>query len=104
MNFPYKRPSGYRKDVRDEVWENAKGPDGNVRNPDGRVMDPEQPWDMGHKPGYEFGKHQENARDRGIGRKPFLDEHNNPQHFRPELLSYNHGHSGEDLTDRYLGP
>ena len=101
---PYRRPSGYRKGVRDEVWENAKGPDGNVRNPDGRVMDIDQPWDMGHKPGYEFRKHQESAGDRGIGRKQFLDEHNNPQHFRPEIPSYNRGHSGEDLTDRYLGP
>ena len=37
-------------------------------------------------------------------RKQFLDEYNNPNHYRPELPSYNRSHVGEDLTDLYLGP
>ncbi|WP_236686938.1 HNH/ENDO VII family nuclease, partial [Ornithinibacillus contaminans] len=100
----YSRPSGYRKGVRDEAWEKAKGADGEVRDPvNGKKMDKEEPWDMGHKPGYEFRKHQKSAQERGISRKQFLDEHNNPDHYRPELPSTNRSHKGEDLTDNYFG-
>jgi uncharacterized Zn-binding protein involved in type VI secretion len=101
----YSRPSGYRNGVRDQAWENAKGPDGNVRDPvTQRIMSKDEPWDMGHKEGYEFRKHQRSAAERGIDRKTFLDEHNNPQHYRPELPSSNRSHAGEDLTDTYFGP
>jgi RHS repeat-associated protein len=101
----YNRPSGYRKGVRDEVWENAKGPDGNVRDPlTGQVMNRNDPWDMGHKPGHEYRKHRESAEERGISRKEFLDEHNDPSHYRPELPSSNRSHRGEDMSDEYLGP
>nr|WP_304621398.1 HNH/ENDO VII family nuclease [Rummeliibacillus sp. SL167] len=100
----YSRPSGYRKGVRDEAWEKAKGADSEVRDPGtGKVMKKEEPWDMGHKPGYEFRKHQRSAQERGISRKEFLDEHNNPDHYRPELPSSNRSHKGEDLTDNYFG-
>ena len=67
-------------------------------------MNFDEPWDMGHKPGYEFWKHQKSAKERGISRKQFLDEHNNPEHYRPELPSSNRGHRGEDDSTRYLGP
>ncbi|HEX8499173.1 MAG TPA: GH-E family nuclease [Pyrinomonadaceae bacterium] len=101
----YSRPSGYRNGIRDRAWENAKGPDGNVRDPHtNRIMDKNEPWDMGHRPGYEFRKHQQSAAERGIDRKTFLDEHNNPSHYRPELPASNRSHVGEDLTDTYLGP
>lgn len=100
------RPSGYRKGVRDEVWEKAKDTDGNVRDPlTGKIMNKDEPWDMGHKPGYEFRKHLKSAMERGISRKEFLDEHNNPDpdHYYPELPSSNRSHKGEDLTDDYFG-
>ena len=72
----YSRPSHYRKGVREKVFEDAKGDDGIVRNPEtGQPIDPNKPWDMGHKPGYEFRKHQESARTRGITRQQFLDEY-----------------------------
>ena len=101
----YQRPSGYRKGVRDKVWEEAKGKDGIVKDPvTQKPMDPNKPWDMGHKPGYEYKKHQESARGRGISRKQFLNEHNEWEHYRPELPSSNRSHIGEDLTDIYLGP
>ena len=66
-------------------------------------MDKSEPWDMGHKPGFEFRKHKKSAEERGIPRKQFLDEHNNPDHYTPELPSSNRGHKGEDLTDNYFG-
>ncbi|WP_255387574.1 GH-E family nuclease, partial [Listeria sp. ILCC792] len=101
----YKRPSGYRKGVRDEVWNNAKSSDGIVRDPlTQQPLHVEEPWDMGHKPGYEFKKHQQSAADREIPRKQFLDEHNDPSHYRPELPSSNRGHAGEDVTNKYFGP
>ncbi|MGE7602400.1 T7SS effector LXG polymorphic toxin [Peribacillus sp. NPDC097675] len=100
----YNRPSGFRKGVRDEVWEKAKSTDGNVRDPlNDTIMNKDEPWDMGHKPGYEFRKHQQSAMERRITRKEFLDEHNNPDHYRPELPSTNRSHKGEDLTDDYFG-
>ena len=101
----FKRPSGYRKGVRDEVWNNATGSDGIVRDPlTQKPLNIEEPWDMGHKPGYEFKKHQQSAADREISRKQFLDEHNNPSHYRPELPSSNRGHAGEDVANKYFGP
>jgi predicted ribonuclease toxin of YeeF-YezG toxin-antitoxin module len=57
---------------------------------------------MGHKPGFEFRKHQRSAIERKISRKQFLDEHNNPDHYRPELPSSNRGHAGEDMSKDYF--
>ena len=103
-DISYDRPSGFRKGVRDKVWENAKNSDGNVIDPlTGNVMDKSEPWDMGHKPGFEFRKHQKSAEGRRITRKQFLDEHNKLDHYRPELPSSNRSHKGEDLTNDYLG-
>lgn len=103
----YKRPSNYRKGTRDKTWKEAKdnSPDGIVRDPKtGKPINPDEPWDMGHKPGYEFRKHRASAQERGISRKQFLDEHNDSSHYRPELPSSNRSHSCEDTTDLYLGP
>ena len=98
------RPSGFREGVRYEVWDNAKDQYGRVRDPvTGRYMSKDQPWDMGHKPGYEFRKHQESAAERGISREQFIDEYNNPDHYRPELPSSNRSHKGEDVTNSYFG-
>jgi predicted ribonuclease toxin of YeeF-YezG toxin-antitoxin module len=102
---PYRRPSGYRRGVRDLVWEMAKGKDGKVRDPlTKRVMRKSDPWDMGHKRGYEFRKHQASAAKRGISRKQFLDEHNVAKKYRPELPSSNRSHAGEDTSSKYRGP
>ncbi len=102
----YSRPKGFRKGVRDKVWDSAiESSTGRVRDPKtGRFMSKKKPWEMGHKPGYEFRKHKKSARSRGVSRKKFLDEHNDPSHYRPELPSSNHSHAAEDLTDTYLGP
>jgi len=104
LDKTYKRPSGYRKGVRDEVWKKAKDTDGNVRDPlTGTHMNKDEPWDMGHKPGYEFRKHQQSAMERDISRKRFLDEHNKTDHYYPGFPFSNRSHKGEDLTDDYFG-
>jgi hypothetical protein len=101
----YERPSGFRKGVRDSVWDSAKDIKGKVKDPlTGKTMDKNEAWDMGHKPGHEFRKHQQSAQDRNINRKQFLDEYNNPDSYRPELPSSNRSHAGEDVTDNYFGP
>ena len=101
----YKRPSGYRKGMRDKVWEIAKNDDGVVLDPlTNKVIDKSEAWDMGHKPGYEFWKHQQSAAERGISRKQFLDEYYNVDHFRPELPISNRSHKGEIGSNLYYGP
>ena len=103
----YDRPSDFRKGMRDQVWEQAisESNDGIVRDPNTQEpMESNKSWDMGHRPGYEFKKHQQSAMNRGIDRKQFLDEYNNPTHYRPEIPRFNRSHKGEDKTDTYYGP
>ena len=103
----YFQVEDFHKGVRDKTWEEAKAnsPDEIVRDPKtGKPINPNEPWNMGHKPGYEFRKHRASAQERGIDRKQFLDEHNDSSHYRPELPSSNRSHSCEDMTDQYLGP
>ncbi|REC98259.1 HNH/ENDO VII superfamily nuclease [Microbacterium sp. AG157] len=101
----YKRPSGYRKGVRDTVYEQNRGPDGHVRNPrDQSIIGPDDKWDMGHKPGFEFRHHAASAEERGIPRSQFLDEHNDPSHYRPELGKHNRDHQDELGREQYQGP
>ena len=97
----YKRPSGYRKGVKKKTWELAvsESQDGEVRSPSGKIIKETDNWHMGHKPGYEFKKHRESAERRGISRKKFLDEHNNPKHYRPELPKDNVSHKYEGPDD-----
>ncbi|WP_079268094.1 HNH/ENDO VII family nuclease [Streptococcus suis] len=103
-SYLYRRPTNYRKNMKSDTWENASV-GGVVTDPvTGVKMNPNEPWQMGHKPGYEFRKHQVSAANREISRKQFLDEYNNPQHFRPELPSSNMSHAGEDQTNTYFGP
>ena len=103
----YSRPSKFRKGIREKVWNDAKEatPDGVVRDPlTGAAMDQNEPWHMGHKPGYEFRKHRASAMERKITREQFINEHNDPSHYRPELPKSNLSHKGEDHTGIYLGP
>lgn len=102
---PYRRPSRHRKGVRKKTWDNAKDANGRVGDPQTKQeMDENEPLDMGHKPGYEDRKHRASARKRGILRKKYLDEHNNPDMYRPELPRSNRNHRSEDHTDIYFGP
>ena len=100
----YARPLGFRKGVRNKTWEEAKPAEEVVLDPlTQKVMDPNQPWDMGHKSGYEFRKHQQSAAKRGISRAQFLEESKDFRHYSPELPSSNRSHRGEDKTAKYLG-
>ncbi|MFD0360156.1 HNH/ENDO VII family nuclease [Nocardia sp. GCM10030253] len=104
VSSTYSRPTGYRKGVRQTVWDMNKDADGLVRDKlTGQVIDPTKPWHMGHKPGLEFWKHQRDAAVRGITREEFLNEHNDVNRYRPELPSSNLSHAGEDHSDNYLG-
>ena len=103
-NTDYSRPTHWPAGFKDKVWEKAKDAHGRVRDPvTGRYMSKDQAWDVGHKPGYEFKKHQESAEKRGIDRETFLKEYFNPDHFRPELPSSNRSHKGENKTNEYFG-
>jgi hypothetical protein len=97
----YERPSKFRKGVKRQTWQQAvdASEDGIVRSPGGKVINEADDWQMGHKPGYEFRKHKESAEKRGISRKDFLDEHNDPNHYRPELSEDNLGHKFEGSDD-----
>ena len=102
-NVDYSRPK-WRAGMRDEVWNRAKDAYGRVRDPlTGKFMSKDKPWDMGHKPGHEFSKHQKSAMERGISREKFVDEYNNPENIRPELPSSNRSHKGENKTGDYFG-
>jgi Domain of unknown function (DUF4157)/HNH/ENDO VII superfamily nuclease with conserved GHE residues len=101
----YDRPT-FRKGKRDEVWEAAKknSPDGIVRDPlTKQEIKPGDPWEMGHKPGYEFWKHQQSAAERGISRDQFNDEYNDSKIYRPETPETNASHKLEAPDEVYHG-
>ena len=104
-NDTYKRPAGFRQGVRDKVWEaNREASTGQVRDPlTGKFMSKNSPWDMGHKPGYEWWKFKDYARTNNLSRQEVLDWNNNPDHFRPELPSSNRCHLAEDMTSAFFG-
>lgn len=95
------RPS-FRKGVVEEVWENAKGPDGLVRDPNtGEVIDwtPGTPrkgvWDMGHLPEAKYSEMHDAYMRGEMTTKEFLDWYNDPANYRPELPSNNRSHKYE---------
>ena len=78
------RPS-FRKGVVEEVWENAKGPDGLVRDPNtGDIINwtPGQSrkgvWDMGHIPEAKYSEMHEAYMNGELTTKEFVDWYNDP--------------------------
>ena len=76
------RPS-FRKGVVEEVWENAKGPDGLVRDPNtGEVINwtPGESrkgvWDMGHLPEAKYSEMHEAYMNGELTTKEFVDWYN----------------------------
>ncbi|MCC6983621.1 MAG: HNH/ENDO VII family nuclease [Bauldia sp.] len=101
VRVSYTRPSGFRVGVRGQVWANAAAasPDGVVRDPlTGAGMSFDDAWHMGHVPGHEFRRLRFQAAQNSLTRREFLDQHNNPLIYRPELPSSNMSHSTEDHT------
>lgn len=95
------RPS-FRKGVVDEVWENAKGPDGLVRDPNtGDIINwnPGESrkgvWDMGHIPEAKYSEMHEAYMNGELTKKEFVDWYNDPNNYRPELPSNNRSHKYE---------
>ena len=95
------RPS-FRKGVVEEVWENAKGPDGLVRDPNtGEVINwtPGESrkgvWDMGHIPEAKYSEMHEAYMNGELTTKEFVDWYNDPANYRPELPSNNRSHKYE---------
>lgn len=95
------RPS-FRKGVVEEVWENAKGPDGLVRDPNtGEVINwtPGESrkgvWDMGHIPEAKYSEMHEAYMNGELTTKEFVDWYNDPHNYRPELPSNNRSHKYE---------
>jgi hypothetical protein len=103
----YERPK-FRKGLREEVWQNALRDSkvkGKVFSPSDTEIKPGDPWVVGHKPKYEFWKHQRSAAERGISREQFIEEYNrDANHYRPETPEDSASHFYEDKTDAYLGP
>ena len=105
----YARNSGFRKGVRDEVWNDAVDDStGLVKDPlSGATMNKNDPWDMGHRPGMEYWKERDNAINNWLdnreytSRKEFLDIMNDPARYRPELPSSNRSHLGEDASNDF---
>jgi RHS repeat-associated protein len=98
---PGSRPS-YRNGVVDEVWNNAKGPDGTVRDPNTFEELHWTPgtsragqWDMGHVPGQKYNERWSEYVDGKYSPQEFRDWYNNPDHYRPELPSNNRSHEYE---------
>lgn len=95
------RPS-FRKGVVEEVWENAKDPDGLVRDPNtGEVINwtPGESrkgvWDMGHIPEAKYSEMHEAYMNGELTTKEFVDWYNDPANYRPELPSNNRSHKYE---------
>ena len=95
------RPS-FRKGVVEEVWENAKGPDGLVRDPNtGDIINwtPGQSrkgvWDMGHIPEAKYSEMHEAYMNGELTTKEFVDCYKDPANYRPELTSNNRSHKYE---------
>lgn len=97
-----KRPS-YKEGQVDDVWENARQPDGHIYDPntgERLVWDKSKPrtgqWDMGHVPGKEYRKLHQDYLDGKISHEEFLREYNNPNNYRPEAPSSNRSHRFEE--------
>jgi hypothetical protein len=99
----YARP-GFTDAQRAKIWEQAlKDGDGKVISPSGKEIKPGDPWEVGHKPKYEFWKHVRSAAERGVTREEFLRECKKLEKYRPETPEDNASHAFEDKTDAYLG-
>ncbi|MCC6678665.1 MAG: hypothetical protein IT436_16140 [Phycisphaerales bacterium] len=83
--------AGFRGGVRQATWQQAINAslDGQVRSPGGDIIPPGASFDMGHRPPWSFRDSQTWAQQRGLSRKEFLDEQNDPRAYRPETARDN---------------
>jgi RHS repeat-associated protein len=83
------------KGFREQVWEMAKGADGNVYDPNGRILKFNEPWELGHTPANKFSDAQLRAAQEGWDRQTWIRYQNDPRIYRPELPSSNASHRFE---------
>lgn len=75
-----------------------KTPEGNFIDPNTQQVIPRQgPFDYGHKPGYEWWRTQQLAREAGWTRAKLIEYENEPSHYQIEDPSANRGHLYELL-------
>jgi hypothetical protein len=93
----------YDEGVVDQVWEQAKGPDGKVRDPHtneelswDKSKSRFDQWHMGHKPGQEYAKLVDRFVNGEITYEEFLKEYNNPKNYWPEHPRENLSHQHEE--------
>ncbi len=98
---PKNRPK-YAEDQVEDVWDNAKQPDGNVYDPNtGELLKWDKDisragqWDMGHKPGHEYRKSHKDYMDGKISKEEFLSGYKDPNNYQPESASANRSHKYE---------
>jgi RHS repeat-associated protein len=91
----YGRVSSRPRGFREQVWERAKAPDGNVYDPSGRMLKFDEPWELGHRPEHKFSKAQLRAAQEGWDRQTWIRYQNDPDIYRPELPSSNASHRWE---------
>jgi RHS repeat-associated protein len=87
---PKQRPK-YGKGQVDEVWENAKNPNGKVYDPytgEELCWDKTKPrngqWDMGHRYGKSYNKMYQDYMDGKISYEEFMNEYRNPSNYHPQ--------------------
>ena len=84
---------GTKQSIQDAA---PKTEDGDYIDPNtGQVIPQEGPYDYGHKPGYEWWRTQQTARDQGWTRQQVLDYENDPSHYQIEDPSANRSHAYE---------
>jgi hypothetical protein len=94
----------YEDGLVDNVWNNAKGPDGKVRDPNtgGELhWDPTRSrwdqWHMGHRSGHEYRTLVDRYVNGRITWDEFIAAYNNPNHYHPEhpIENMSHRHEAE---------
>jgi RHS repeat-associated protein len=84
--YPYER-CGWRKDIKDDIRELGRGPDGVVRSPSGTEILSSDPVDVGHKESFDSLRRRADAE--AWDRPEFIDANNDRGNVRPELPSEN---------------
>jgi RHS repeat-associated protein len=94
---PAARRVTMRKSTKSAIQDAApKTSDGDFVDPNtGQTIPKEGPFDYGHKPGYEWWRTQQAAREGGWSRQDVIEFENDPSHYQIEDPSANRSHRYE---------
>jgi hypothetical protein len=86
-----------RVDTRKAILDaTEKTPEGDFVDPNTREVIPKEgPFDIGHRPGYEWWRTQQIAREEGWTREQLIEYENDPSHFQIEARGVNRGRTFE---------